>query len=136
MCVSRNHRSLTEKDFDAIYDYIEQKTNLCKFVNDVNFRRAMISRDGQLRNRCKEHSSFSEIWGIVQEVVQGPNWKEVSEEIIDETVPGGGFQTLLTERGLCKTVPRRQWTVAAKCNLLYHLGILALDIAALKGELR
>lgn len=135
MCVPTKYRSLRGTKIDSIIDYIEQKTGLCKLVAHDRLKRAFISRDGSLRKKCEKESSFRQIWKIVDEIVEIPEMKWAYDEINDQAMPGGGFQELLISLGLCKSIPQGTWTVTAKCNLLFYIGVLALDRAAIDKEL-
>ena len=133
MCIPIEYRSLRGDTADAIYDYIKEKTNLCKVVHDERLKKAFASRDGNLRKNIDKEQSFEVIWGTLNSLLAIPSLKWALEEFIYHTVPGGGFEMLLISLGLYKDIPKVSWTPTAKCNLLFYLGASVLDSVAMDG---
>ena len=132
MCVPPSYRSLHGLDIDAIYDYIKTKTILCKYIQEKSFRRWMVTQAGSLRKKCKKQESFETIWNLV---LQYSKERKMYNEILKEVLPGGGFLEFLTAKDILKKISPQQRGVTAELNLCFHLGLLALDLAAMKGEL-
>ncbi len=131
MCVPRDRRSLIGGDFDVIYDFIEKRTNLCRYVNDVAFRAWMRKANHELRTRCEEDDGFTEIAGLTSDFAKG---KEMQRDLQSQVISPGDFEQLLRRMGLLTKVQGRARLEASYLNLCYHIGLLALDLAAVNRE--